>query len=126
MPIQIFITFVFWVALGALTAYLAEKWKRNPLPWFFIGMLFGVFGLLALYLMPQVEEKTSKVEAEPIPDPFSLKMWFYLKEGEQIGPVAFDKLKREWKDSTYVWSEGMAEWKKIGDLPELKSRLEKI
>jgi hypothetical protein len=58
-----------------------------------------------------------------------LQGWYYLnKEGKQQGPVELRELKEFFKGeqiraTTYVWHEGMADWKKIAELPWLKQEL---
>lgn len=41
--------------------------------------------------------------------------WFYAKDGKQLGPVAFDELKRmagsgELRPESLIWKKGMAQW----------------
>ena len=45
------------VLIGALTAYLANGRGRDPVRWFFIGMLCGVFGLIALFFFPVIPQE---------------------------------------------------------------------
>jgi len=50
-----------------------------------------------------------------------MKEYFYLVNDQQLGPVKKDDLKKKnIKKDTYVWAEGMADWKPAGELPELK------
>ncbi|MDI9641382.1 SPFH domain-containing protein [Kamptonema cortianum] len=57
------------------------------------------------------------------PPPVPSKQWFIAVDGQQHGPYTAEQMKefsgsgRLSKDSL-VWSEGMAEWKKAGDVPE--------
>ena len=142
-----FLSFFIAVLIGSLTAYLAKGRGRSPALWFCIGVLFGAFGVLALFLFkPQVatDEKSKEItvvgsEAKPINlEPSSQPTlekavtdlrWFYLdSQHQQYGPVTFAELELLWKEgkiglSTYVWSEGMAEWNVIKDLPLLLSQL---
>lgn len=131
------LTLVIAVLLASLTAYLAKGRGRSPALWFLLGMLFGVFSLIALFLMPMVKPEepqkrgsvTLVVEPEVVDDAFSRKSWFYLDaQRKQEGPVPLAALQSLWKakaivDTTYVWCEGMENWKKIVDLPDLAERL---
>ena len=45
-----------WILFGIFSAMLASGKKRSTVAWFFIGLLFGPFGLLVA-LMPELEEQ---------------------------------------------------------------------
>jgi predicted Zn finger-like uncharacterized protein len=50
--------------------------------------------------------------------------WFYVRDGEQAGPVTAEEVavlvaQREILADTYMWREGMEDWLHIGDIPEL-------
>lgn len=120
--------------IGALTAYLAKGRGRDPTKWFFIGLLCGVFGLIALFLFPVVGPENEKPQdagqpppvAPPVVDaPVAAKRWFYLDtKHATLGPVTEDVLQGLFQDETitsrtYVWSEGMEGWKRLEELPEL-------
>jgi len=49
------------------------------------------------------------------------KIWYIFIYERQEGPYSFDDLKKDKRISpdTYAWCDGMADWKKIGDIPEL-------
>lgn len=44
------------VCFGLVTALAANSRNREPLGWFFIGLLFGVFGLIAVLVMAAPED----------------------------------------------------------------------
>ena len=127
------------VLIGTLTGYLAKERGRDPIKWFLIGMLCGIFALIALYLFPVVEDKEQKNEREakvlppassqPVEDELSAKPWFYLDQKHvRYGPEPLDTLKLRFKDGdinkrTYVWSEGMEGWKRIEDLPDILEQM---
>ncbi|MGB3511758.1 MAG: hypothetical protein WBA93_21475 [Microcoleaceae cyanobacterium] len=41
-----------WVCCGVSCAIIAEKKYRDQTLWFFLGILFGVFALVAIALLP--------------------------------------------------------------------------
>ncbi|MCQ2974695.1 MAG: CD225/dispanin family protein [Bacteroidales bacterium] len=45
--------------------------------------------------------------------------YYYIEKGDQKGPVSIEQLKELANIETYVWFEGMTDWKKIKDVPEL-------
>jgi hypothetical protein len=143
---DVFITLLMALLIGCLAAYIAKGKGRSPVLWFFIGAFFGIFGLLALFffrsqegkVLDQEKENSSLPEVEKQQQPALLQQpvgiktlrdqeWFYLDaQHQRFGPVAFEKLESLWKEgkigpSTYVWSEGMAGWHMIKDLPLLLS-----
>lgn len=120
------------VMMGLLCAHLAGKKGKRPPVWFAMGFLFGVFGLILLYIVPTFS-KVNKKPAYTPPKPVErseawIRMWYYLDPThKQVGPFEFPdfiekvKQKRVEKE-TLVWSEGMKEWKKLADLPEEVSK----
>jgi len=134
------LTIFFWLLIGVSTAYFAQQRGRNPYIWFAIGIFFGLLGLLFVFLLPVVnanEESDSNVDKESfaplLPQKnheFLINDWFYLdSQNKQQGPISFNALKKmleeeEIKRSTFVWSEGMPDWKKIEEFGELKDFLE--
>jgi len=122
-----FYSILFWLLLGGICSRIAKKRNRNPLGWFFIGMLLGVIGLIILYVLPAKNEESLE-EASPVPaamqsqenltfsteteetlapsemnqvisPSFEKKLWYYLdRENKQYGPMSFDNLKRVWKE----------------------------
>ena len=125
--------------MGCLAAYFASKRKRSPVRWFFIGLLLGLIGIIILFLMPYGTVEGSEAaacgpEARTIAytppvfaqeEPKVVEKWFYLdKQHGQHGPVAVPELKKMYQESqvvqeSYVWKEGMGDWKKLSDLPIL-------
>jgi hypothetical protein len=110
--------------------------------------LFGILGLIALFLFPSLESQPRTAEedhsifldASSIKDrsfpgvtstAYEGKEWFYLDtEQQQRGPIPFEKLKSVWNEgglhpATYVWSEGMENWKKVEELPGFTEVLRK-
>jgi len=131
--------------IGSITAYLAKGRGRSPAIWFFIGMGLGIFGLAALLLLPAVTEEnesTKKIKARDVgmscisddvvvsPIISQEDVWFYLDDKRvQQGPFSFDDLKKHWKEkqffsTTYVWCQGMSEWKKVLAVDGLENKLD--
>lgn len=141
---EILLTVILWILMGTSNSYFAASRGRDPFAWFLIGMLLGVFGLLLLFLLPPVEvseqEKSEEFEVEEFVEEepsitasqsgYRFRDWFYLDEKQQqLGPFSFQSLRKNWelgklKDGTFVWSEGMENWRKIQDLPGLKENLD--
>ncbi len=120
-----------WVLIGYITSRQAVRRGRNPAFWFFIGMIFGVFGLLTLLLLPgpMSKHESQKTIATPAPsqpltppDEIQGKIWYYLdNEHQQQGPMSFDKLKDNWQkqaisEHTLIWNESLDEWKTIKEI----------
>lgn len=148
-PINLYVTVCVLVLVGAITAFLAHRRGRNPLPWFVLGVALGVLAIAILYLWPspQTAQQRQAVAAAPQPQPAPAQpalmeasaslhdepkdtLWFYLdRNDEQQGPVSVPELERLWRQKdvnteSYVWSQGMNEWALINDLPTLKGYLE--
>jgi uncharacterized protein DUF4339 len=124
--------------MGVLTAYFAKNRNKSPLLWFFIGMFFGLFGFIALFFFP-VEKKTNPQVEKPLEltvqpqkeHVYKGAVWFYAdKDHKQQGPIQFDEMQRLWNlqevtQDTYVWTQGMKEWKMICEELELRHQLQK-
>jgi hypothetical protein len=150
-PVNLYVTICIWVLLGGVTAYLAHRRGRGPLPWFLVGLVLGVLAIALLYLWPTAQQTAQHREAlagnpqkQPQPaqpaitttavaveEPVDV-IWHYLDgEDEQHGPVSIRELEKLWDErvinlESYVWSQGMPEWQTIGDLPALRDRLQTL
>lgn len=119
-----------------LSAYVAKQRGRDPVAWFMIGILLGIFApILLLILKPlnldhleigQETEINEDIKLSPLgleSKSYMDKEWFYLDQGnQQYGPLDFSRLKDLWLEqkihpNTYIWSEGMEQWKRIHELP---------
>ncbi len=127
---HLFFNILFSILIGVLTAYLAKQRGREPVNWFFIGSILGIFGFILLFLMPKLnvegEEENQKPDAPqevPLIPPEETKEWYYLDQArQQKGPFTFHEMKsciqnQEIGLDNYIWSEGMPDWKKLKDLP---------
>ncbi len=110
--------------VGSLSAYLAHRQGKNPYKWFLIGFLFGTLGIIAIFLAPK-SKRTKKLPV-PKPEPRIVgprdKFWYYLDaDHQQMGPVSFVALNRDWKEgklpsATFVWHEELPNWKPLHEL----------
>jgi len=147
-PVNLYVTLCVWFVIGLITAYLARRRGRSPLPWFAVGLVLGVLGIALLYLWPSPQPAAQKEalaegvhkELTPAPTesltPASIShetasvLWHYLDgEDEQQGPVSLPELERLWRNrevnlESYVWSQGMPDWQLIDALPTLKGQLQ--
>lgn len=136
---EVVIVIISWLIFGGAASYFAGQRGRDPFAWFFIGMLLGILGLLLLFLLPPLSSSSQGGVPEEIavekPKEESwtgirLKEWYFLdSEHKQVGPNPYSALRDMWiskkiSDQTYVWCDGMENWKKIGEMPELKESLE--
>lgn len=130
--------------IGTATAYFANQRGRDPIVWFMVGMLLGLFGLVLLFLLPPVsaeeaaakemedlagESKPPEIKFPVAQHDYLIKEWFYYDQHkERQGPVKFEVLKKLWEDGnideeTFVWAEGMANWVKIEEVQNLYAHL---
>lgn len=110
----------FWLLQGSIAAYYAKRKGRNPYLWFAIGCVFGILGIFAVFFLKkpaQKDPKTVDAEAKPVPKSLPHRHWYYLDQNsQQVGPVSTSALESAWREgkitpSTYVWHEGMDNWK---------------
>jgi hypothetical protein len=124
------VSFVAALFFGGFSAYQARRKGRNPLTWFALGSLFGLIGFLWILLLPPLTQPQTAAPVAPASKtPYRIqlmqKTWYYLNaHRERLGPMDYDLLLRAWRNGdlnerTYVWSEGMEEWKRIEEMPEL-------
>ncbi|MCB1136892.1 MAG: DUF4339 domain-containing protein [Chlamydiia bacterium] len=131
---QLLLNLLFSVAFGAVCAYIAQQKNRNTTIWFILGLLFTFISLLILLFLPdlgpesagEMEHVDDDEDVIPILTPRIVDAhWYYLDaERRQHGPVDMDALRALWQNNTVtqttlVWSDGMAEWKQVSQLPEL-------
>lgn len=147
---QLIISFFILLIIASLTAYYADRKGRSFTIWFILGVLLGVFAPLILFFLSSNNESNeenampSMTLSKPDPSlqtaapPPSMefkgnedKLWYYLdKDHKQMGPVSIVALRDLWNRgllelTSYVWSQGMNDWLKVEQLPELKAALNK-
>ncbi|MES2272677.1 MAG: DUF4339 domain-containing protein [Chlamydiota bacterium] len=113
--------------IGALSSYLAYRRGKNPYLWFFIGFLFGIFGIMAIFFAPS-KKKIPTLPPELKDEPILTisgpkdKFWYYLDSAHQKqGPMSYNALTFQWKEgkvdlSTFVWNEELVDWKPLQEL----------
>lgn len=126
---QLICLYTVWVLFGLLSAYIAKKKGRRAPVWFFLGMSLGILSVLLLIVLPAIQPPPlAPSSAPPLFIPPSgewAKLWYYLDEAKtQQGPLEFAELIKNWREKkvtegTYIWGEGMGEWKRLAELPHL-------
>lgn len=146
MSMDIFFKALLALTFGCLCACIAHKQgRKKPVIWFLVGFFLGIFGLLLVFILPRVTivksntvnkakpEASSKTHSNTIvvePIVIEETKWYYLNsQHEQQGPIFLSELKNLYIDNaiskaTYVWQNGMMEWKRIQELPDLIRKLE--
>lgn len=121
LSLSILVAFV----VGFVSSRIALRRGRNQYLWFVIGFIFGVLGLLAIFLAPPARKKAepeaapSKIELQPYIDGPIDRFWYYLdKARQQQGPMSHNALSQAWKTgqidlSTFVWHEDLPNWTEL-------------
>lgn len=134
-----FMMIIFACVIAGITSYYADQRGRNPGIWFLLGALFGILGLLFLFLLPsykKAEEETpivqppiAEIQNESPHQEYLDKVWYYLDlKHHQQGPLTLAALRLAWHRKTisaesWVWCEGMPEWKLVHELPHFLDAL---
>lgn len=115
---------------GALCALMARRARRRPLPWFFVGFLSGLVGLLLLFFVtrryPISQEKT---KSPPPPSPWESDHWYFLDHNRmRQGPLNLRQLasaarQGEVEHESWVWNERFESWQRIHQLDGLSREL---
>jgi hypothetical protein len=139
---QLINLFLMALFLGSLNAFIAKKQGRPQLPWFFASFILGILGLVLFFIYPALSSYFQARRPVQTPPPLApgetsrteawLKHWYYIDDRrEQKGPIEFPDLIQNWKekqlsDESFVWGEGMKEWKTLSELPDIKKEFEKL
>ncbi|MCH9632266.1 MAG: hypothetical protein S4CHLAM6_05970 [Chlamydiae bacterium] len=148
-PMQYLIALISGLIWGTICLLVAKIKGRDPRGWFFLGLLFSFFALIALLFIPSQKAMLLAAEAKAIKEKeeaeqlelqeaptnpkattLEKRSWYYLdKANSQVGPIDLDSLKKEKSEGnihtkTYLWSEGMMDWKILDELNYLKTELE--
>ena len=106
------------IVIATINAYISIRKGFNWPTWFILTLLLGPLVTVILYFSK--EKKISLIIAFAIPRD---GLWFYLtKDSKQIGPISSFRIEelfeiKELSHDTYVWKEGMQEWKKLENTP---------
>jgi hypothetical protein len=131
---QTLLSILLTLILGWGCSYFAKQRGRNPLNWFIAGLFFGIFALIALFILP-IRQKNEKQTLQTLPPSKNLqltiltpshaeKLWYFLDEQKtQFGPMSFDALSKAWNEGkvqehTYVWNESMDKWQRFQEVIE--------
>ena len=57
---RLYLNLIIGVIIGLICCYVAPKRGRSALNWFFLGWLFGIFGFLALFILPNKKDEKKK------------------------------------------------------------------
>ncbi len=96
-----------------------------------MGMGFVLAQQMGSMMNPQATQQPfgGAPVATPAPPPIPVQiMYHYAVNGQQLGPVTFDKLKelfanRTVNRDTLIWKQGLANWSPLQDIEELKAFL---
>jgi membrane protease subunit (stomatin/prohibitin family) len=97
------------------------------------GMGMGMGFVLAQQMGSMMGQSAQPLASTPVPQavpppmPMAI-LYYYAVNGQQMGPVSFDKLKELFASRTInrdslVWKQGMDNWAALKEVPELKSFL---
>lgn len=111
------------LAVGSISAYIAWRRERNPYIWFVVGFIFGLLGVLAIFIIPH---RKKVLVARPAPQPYIEgpldRYWYYLdEERQQQGPMSHGALTQAWQNGnigsgTFIWHEELSTWKPLQEL----------
>ena len=133
------ISILTWIFFGCAAALWSKSRGRSPLAWFFIGAVFGIFGLILLFFLPAVVPQAKEVDEEimemkpAVQEEFlPASDWFYLNEKKNsCGPVGMREMKELWgkgslTNRSWVWHESIVDWKRIDSVQNLIQTLESL
>lgn len=113
------LNFIMAGLFGLCSAYFAYRGGRNPYKWFFIGAIFGIYGLATLFVVPRMQKAIPQPKSPPLPviDGPVDKLWYYVSPPQDSqGPMSHHALTSALRQgkislSTYVWHEDLGDWK---------------
>ena len=85
--------FLVWLFFGIFSSLLASNKNRNVIGWFFIGFLFGPFGLLFAFFMKDGNEieNTSNIQFEKVNDVIMSNDTYYYQIKPKDGVLTEDE-----------------------------------
>lgn len=136
---NLLLTLLVVLTISYITSNVAAKRGRDRTGWFILGFFFGIFALAFVFFLPPLNEKKEEpsvkasdlVPPKPIEpvDPFGDYRWHLIDvNGKQKGPLGIVDLHIAWDDGlataeSYVWHEGMGDWKRVSEISGLELRL---
>jgi MFS family permease len=57
------------IVCGSFCAFIANEKNRDGLGWFLLGLIFGIFALIAIASVPRLEKQEHEVKTEATPAP---------------------------------------------------------
>lgn len=121
------------LCMGYVTSIYARQKNLSPRLWFFLGVAFGFFAPLYLFLTSYFKiEKEEKIPVSPSPKIGALQHidWYYLdQDHHQVGPLSFTAFKEAYQNSyiqedSYIWNETMDQWEHLKERPEILEALQ--
>lgn len=98
-----FITMVLsWIIIGGVSAYIAKQRHRNPVVWFFIGLIFYLFGLLFLLILPSKKPASTEQKDVKVPDIKQMNSESTALADGSSYPIPHNTLRIS-RDSTIEW-----------------------
>jgi len=94
-----------------------------------MGMGFVLAQQMGNMMNPQATQPAFGGSPQAVPPPIPVAIQYhYAVNGQQLGPVSFDRLKELFANRTInkdslIWKQGMANWSALKDVEELKSFL---
>jgi hypothetical protein len=76
---------LFWIVFAILSSILAGQRNRSQLGWFFIGLIFGPFGLLVAFVPKKEKAKEKVIQLDKEQLDLVLKL---LRKGKSVGMIA--------------------------------------
>lgn len=124
---MILLTFIVSILMGFYASNVAKKKNKSQDFWFWMGFIFGIFGVLYLMFFVKKEEKKQPFKASKTPFLLNLQrkdkniLWYYVDNDAQNGPISLYALSEKYQKgkvspSTFVWNEEMQDWKKIEEI----------
>ena len=110
---------------AALDPHQDMVWKDGMADWKPSGEIEGLFEKTAEVEPDPPAPEEAPSEPTPAPSLAPENSWFYTREGERLGPVAFADLREKAGEAALdprldmVWKQGMAEWKPAGEIEGL-------
>ena len=94
---MIWYVIVIWVFSGFLCAYIASQKNRGDTGWFFAGLAFGIFAIIAIVAVPSLSEEERKRKMGRS-DSIEAQIASEAKQEKQMGQSFFDPAQRAMRE----------------------------